>query len=311
MMLRKAIIACFFMFIPAIVFSAASNDQAQSDALSKTKFPADYISSDVSTSMDRDMPAQQYLQLNNESFDKKDYLFKVETALHQLKFYSGKSSKHDASALKNEMMQFQQSLGDSQTGQLTIGELQQLIQRTQAVAPDKFHPVEIYPEKFIFEVSDDSVLTRGTWVALDFGRGYNNIETSEIRCLREQEKCLEATAFIMDDKAQTTADYDYLTVSTTYWDITRWDETEVIAENNSHDCVNFTLSMNLSSQQVLMQYRYKNAKSCKHSSDLAPHTEQLIDGATFAKQFYHQQNKQRQQAYNPRYLEKLKQRPLN
>ena len=85
-------------------------------------------------------------------------------------------------------------------------------------------PMEFPPAVLgIFDRWDEGfVLVRGTWALLNDKIG-NPIQTSEITCIKSLGQCIEA-------KAEVNSSFNFLSVSTQFLDIERWDKSEIVTK---------------------------------------------------------------------------------
>lgn len=254
---------------------------------------------------DVNMPAAQYLRLQYEQFDLQSLTVKLENALYNLHYYQQTPTGKMNPELKKAIKNFQKDMDKPATGELTVAQLYQLIGRYQQAFPGGIHGREIYPEKLKVQITNNIVAAQGTWLALNREQQYTSIESSEIRCNRRDNRCVEAMAMIVDGSTQM-AGYDRLTVGSMVWEITSWDSGEIVAENTLNPCVSYSLFIEPETKKVYLQYRYKGAQNCSHAEGEAPTINQLVDGPTFAKKYYNQKERRQDNVYNPRYVERLR-----
>lgn len=287
---------------------AAENDHEPSkDILEITRFDVDLIKNQDVNEAQLNQPAMEFLTYHYKDLDQQLLITKLQNTLQRLYYYQGPINGDANEQLKQAIAKFQNDINAAPTGVLTVSELMTLISRYDAAFPRTSHSGQIYPEAFNVQVTNNSAIVNGTWKAVNRERQYASIETSEIRCNRFDNRCVEAMAMIVDKgKLGQSNDKDHLTVGSMVWDITRWDNDEIVAENNLNPCVNYSLYINGKEKTVYLQFRYKDAPGCKHEKDSLPTMNVLVDGPTFAKEYYAKEEKNAQQAYNPRYLEKLR-----
>ncbi len=285
----------------------ANTDQDNKSIFDLMRFDPSLLATQNLSQADMNMPAEQFLRIQYNDFDIKALTIKLENALYSLHYYRQEPSGQMNAQLKNAIKAFQKDIQKPATGNLTVGELTDLIQRYEQAFPGGVHDGEIYPEKLKVDINDNMVIAKGTWLALNREHQYTSIETSEIRCNRRDDRCLEAMAMVVDGTtSKDPTAHDKLTVGSMIWNITSWDDSEIVATNTLNPCVSYSLFIEPKTKKVYLQYRYKDGQTCSHTEGEAPTINQLVDGPTFAKEYYHQKENRQERVYNSRYVARLK-----
>lgn len=81
-------------------------------------------------------------------------------------------------------------------------------------------------QRFTLSVYPNMVAATGSWIADSPGPIADSpIQTSDLSCFRDRKECVEARAFLNEAT-------NHLLVTTTFYEIKQWTETEVVAESS-------------------------------------------------------------------------------
>lgn len=166
----------------------------------------------------------------------------LEFILLDLKYYleipTGKSSPDFVAAVK----EFQKSIGAKPTGELLMGELDALSERSELVRPPKVRPLMLPSVDYY----GDSARVDGSWVAQDATKDWL-LTTSTIELNRNGKRGVEAMAmywdFWRDGKAT-------LGVTINHWEILRWNDDEIIAEASRSTGPSRTLTVDIKGRKA-------------------------------------------------------------
>ncbi|MCH7685658.1 MAG: hypothetical protein IH899_03080 [Planctomycetes bacterium] len=153
--------------------------------------------------------------------------------------------------LRNAIREFQRDLSREQTGTLLYGEFQELSNRHDLVQPD---PIGLSSFMNVNSYGGYAV-AEGTWIFTDGTKLADPMQTSKIECWQHQGVCREALASVSGSS-------NLLGVDTFEMTITKWTDTEIVAEDDSSRCVSYTLSLNLTAKQATKFRRNKGGESC-------------------------------------------------
>lgn len=284
--------------------SFAADDET--DFKEITGFQTNLLPMGGGNSPDSSIPVKEYYSIWTGVLPRDVLIFKLQNALYKLKFYprmpTGKSNPELDIAIK----EFQKSLGDKPTGTLLMGQLTELIERVNKAFPNRFHPGEIYPEHFSMNKTEEFVEATGTWQNEYEKNEFPYLQTTNIQCFRESNICMEATSMILESLHEDTAfEREHLTVGMILWNISRWNEDEIVAENIGDPCVKASLFVNLDSDKVNKLYRFYPGENCADYSTLKPYMARLISGKNYADGYYKREQKSIEKYYNPLYVEKV------
>lgn len=231
------------------------------------------------SSPDGDLPATTYFtQIANEQ---PEMLFTGETQfmLYKLGFYpslpNGKNTKLYQTAIKK----YQKTIDAKQTGILTVSQWYKL-HAAYNNSTENIPMKEVHPVSYRFGVSEDGnrVFAKGTWQFTETGvQMIAPIQSSDIRCDKTNEVCAEARALLVNF-----TDEDLLDSELIIWRVTKWDDSEIIAENDSAECIAYTLYINLNTEVISQTRRGKNC----YGTAAQPMTIKLVDGSEIANAFY-------------------------
>ncbi|MAZ40331.1 MAG: hypothetical protein CMF49_09460 [Legionellales bacterium] len=210
--------------------------------------------------------------------------------LHKLGFYPSLPNGKQTVLFQQAVKSFQKSIQEKQTGSLTVSQWYQLVAKYNN-HPSNVPMKEIHPMSYHFEMNQNNVFVKGTWQiqASDMVM-FSPIQTSDIRCDRVNNACAEARALLINFTAQDLLDADLVV-----WQVTKWTDSEIIAENNSAECVAYTLYINLEKQTVVQSRRGKNC----FGQATQPITMVLEDGKQVAEAYYQKNQARYSTATNP------------
>lgn len=207
------------------------------------------------------------------------YYFILETSLLDLRYYYKEPSGKFSQELKKAIESFQSDVGYKANGILTTEQFEILTKRHNIITGIQTYPS---PFKQITKV-DDYVVANGTWV-FENDKQTDPIQTSKIICSRLSNRCHMATAIvgmlgdILDDQASLYVDIEE-------WNITKWTEHEVQAENDEALCVSYTLSINLLKEEAFMFRRGKGGTNCEGIAK-SPQILKLVGGFKVGEEFW-------------------------
>lgn len=129
---------------------------------------------------------------------------------------------------------------------------------TVAYAQERPPTVQVTPGRF--------VTVTGKWKATTGRAGDEpaHKHVIEIDCFKEQRTCMEATANVIEGEPDIVVEY---------YDVIRWDENGIVAENSEPICVTNQLNITFQDQSVMAIDSPKhNAKGFKDSCKWVDHT---------------------------------------
>jgi peptidoglycan hydrolase-like protein with peptidoglycan-binding domain len=131
-------------------------------------------------------------------------------------------------------------------------------------------PVSLPPKFALFDNGWDEgfVQASGTWVSLNDKIGIP-LQTSKITCIRSQKQCIESRAQLHSD---------VLDVSTEFYDIERWDKSEIVTKPSDAICVRSVMRLNrLQKSVTAIDSKISDKGLCKDVPDKDINSE-LQDG---------------------------------
>ena len=148
----------------------------------------------------------------------------VSLLLGRLMYFSSLSEKEIRSAVKK----FQRDIGETQTGELTLGQFKELSRRSA-----RFNDTPIYLHTFgdklrVFSFKDEYVSTQGTWI-IEGEKIWRPINHSEITCYKNRSTCeLDQVEVGIPSIKEDKQSYSF-SLSKERYDVISWTTNEVIA----------------------------------------------------------------------------------
>jgi len=245
---------------------------------------------DLTNHPDKNIPATLYFSQIVNDTPVPLVIGEIQFMLYKLGLYPSFPNGKDTKLYRDAVKKFQQLMGFQQTGELSAGQWYILLAKYNN-QPGNVPMKEVYPISYNFEKTANNVFVEGTWqFENDDMAMLAPIQTSDIRCDKTANACAEARALLINFPSQ-----DLLDAHLVVWHVTKWDDNEIIAENNSAECVAYTLFINLRKETVSQSRR---AKACFGEST-TPTTLLLQDGDKIAKAYYKQQQTKYATSVNP------------
>ena len=145
----------------------------------------------------------------------------------------------------------------------------------------------------------DLVRASGTWV-FESDTQANPIQSTVIECNHRLGTCADATASIVyrDDAGN-------LSVDLKTWKITKWSDSEIVAEDDQSQCVSETLAINIRAKQASIFHRSKGTSGCEAFSP-TPQILRLVDGFDISYRFFQKREEEARKLKNPAFTSSLK-----
>lgn len=242
------------------------------------------------------LPALRVLPIGKGISDQVFYGM-VETALLDLRYLIAPPTGKPSPQLTEAIKLFQRDIGHKETGSLLFGEWDELGRRAR-----RLEPIPIYLGSASVIAFGDLAKVEGTWVFDSDDPVYTQaypIQTTTIECNRRTGTCTDATAVIGYE-----ADSAILSVYLDIWRITKWSDSEIVAENDQAECMSYTLSINLPTKKVSAFRRGKGTAGCEAFST-SPQITRLVDGLDVSQHFFQQRDQEANQLRNPRFTSVL------
>jgi hypothetical protein len=125
---------------------------------------------------------------------------------------------------------------------------------------------------------DDFVWGEGAWDRLNSSEGY--LEAAHFECYKERSLCLEANAVELEIFG-----FRSINAKMTEFKVTKWDQYELVAEDNTPDCERDQLMINQQEKSVtiLSTPTYKKESCKKELGQPQTVTYRLVDGQALSK----------------------------
>ncbi len=224
----------------------------------------------------------------------------VELGLYRLGFYRQPLTGKRNAALTAAIKRFQTSIGADPSGTLLMGEFHELNRREELVRRRTIVP----ENEFRILKQGDIVIAEGTW-AFRNGEMRYPIQTSEIRCDKGEKECVGVTASVIDGEQEERVT---LNLDWRYWEITKWTDDEIVAENDASKCVAYTLTISSKAKSVFQFRRGKGAEECEDDVG-PPEILELLDGPIMAREYYRNLQKRIKDFYATDFIKSLKATP--
>ena len=146
----------------------------------------------------------------------------VEYCLLDLRYYFKKPTGALSDELKAAIREFQSDIGHPSTGNLLLGEFEEIKKRH-----DKIEPIRVFPgnSKNIMR-SGETVLAQGTWV-FEGDAIADPVQTTEIVCQRSSRNCSVITARLNLPENTVFGEDAYVYLDKDDFSVTKWGESEM------------------------------------------------------------------------------------
>ena len=230
---------------------------------------------------DTQLPAITYFSQINGNKPESLVIGEIQFMLYRLGYYPSFPDGKNTPLYQEAVKKFQAANNAPQTGNLTVAEWQRLVNHYNYHA-NNIPLKQIYPTSYQFVQQGNLVAMKGTWRFTDSTlQMIAPIQVSDIRCDKTKNVCAEARSLLVNFVNE-----DLLAADLIAWQVTTWDNNEIIAENNSSDCVSYTLYINLQKQMASQTRRGKNCFGVASE----PMSLELVDGKEVADEYYHSQD---------------------
>lgn len=221
-------------------------------------------------------------------------VFSIEESLYQLKYYVVIPDGEESPVLTKAIIDFQKNIGAAPTGVLLLREFKTLGEKENLIWPGK---VQLPPFNHVVALPT-YVSAEGTWIFEDNTPQLNPIQTSKINCSKDTMDCEESVAVIDEENR-------LLNLFTEHYQVTKWTDDEVVAENDAPECVSYTLNINLRKQEAHSYRRGKGKKDCAGIA-VKPQILRFAKGFEVSQKYYEDRRNKALSAYNPEYGKHLK-----
>ena len=155
---------------------------------------------------------------------------------------------------------FQSDIGADVTGELTMGQFEELNRRGIRRSETK-----VYASSYagVHRFEDYSVTATGTWI-INNDQIADPVNTAEIECIKDQGTCNLIQASIVLPSLDSSSDLYTLHLDTQTYEIISWTANEVISRPyQTNECRSTVLTINTKSQEVYEITRNNNQEECK------------------------------------------------
>ncbi|MBL7020854.1 MAG: hypothetical protein ISR86_09980 [Nitrospinaceae bacterium] len=210
--------------------------------------------------------------------------------------------------IREAVKKFQHDIGQPQTGELTIGQLEELTRRSNRISDT---PVEVLGLGETLDVfgEDNYVTTKGTW-AIEGEQHAYPINHAKIDCLKSRGTCEAKQVNIeIPSLKHSTARY-FFDHFTEVFKIISWTDTEVISQGDSK-CRTTIMTINIENNEVFQITRNKGNKQCSFGIVTLPALEKprivrLNPGGHFSRDFWEKRKKKTDKYLNTEVQEQVK-----
>lgn len=244
----------------------------------------------------RQMPYLDAMELLVQGFSRMDGILKIQVLLHDLWFYSGPPSGQESNQLADAIKAFQRSIDAAPTGVLLAGQFEELDRRVNYM---KYTPVYL-PEPRRIATTEEVALVSGTWARRE-GSGRYPIQTSRLECDRNAQTCTETTAVLSEWDGSDGAN---LTLVTTFWNVTKWTEREIVADKDSPGCIAATLTIYIVDKAAHQLQQPRGDEACE-GIEAEPQMLDLVDGQQVANGYWNARQRLAQDYLGPELRERL------
>lgn len=239
--------------------------------------------------------------MKSEGASENFYYFMLEMLLLDLRYYYEEPKGYLSDNLKEAIKLFQSDIDHEPNGILTAEQFEILKNRHDMVSG-----IEVYPSPVSVYISKvgNYLSAEGTWVFENDVQA-DPLQTSKIKCSLYYQRCYMATARITSGFQQTYDDNCSLKVDIEEFNITKWSEYEILAENDNAACVTYTLSINPNKNEAFMFRRRKGVSNCNGITE-KPQILKLVGGFEIGREFWQKQHSEANKIRSSKYRELLK-----
>ncbi|MBS7811211.1 peptidoglycan-binding domain-containing protein [Roseococcus pinisoli] len=240
--MKSSSLACV---VAATLFAAAGRLQAQQAA----PWPAAGLSPDAISRMTAEQSARLPLIEMMRSSDQNgrnlaSVIFSATSHLRRLYFFNGPPTMAVSAEFGAAVRTFQKSLGQPETGQLSVGQFDELQNRSNYYLLSLINPMGTN----LVSIRRDFGFASGRWI-IDGEAIYSPVNTSEIFCRRADMSCTIFNAELSSSMFLPT-----LSMHAVHYPVINWSDNEIIA-NHIGSCRSTTLTINSSSTEVIQTTR--------------------------------------------------------
>ena len=281
----------------SFIFSGICNSLASSDE----KLPD---ISKMSKEEIQKLPPEVYRKLPVKEFFKQEGSEKLALgipyiladALGKLNYFPLPSEKQIREAIKK----FQNDIGQPETGELTMGQLEELQLRSTRITDTPVYLPGFGDELKVYGYSD-FVSTEGTWI-IEGENIYNPINHSKVNCYKSQGTCEVMQAFTDIPKVTGKGLLGMIQESYTLrmtkdtFKVISWSDSEVISKGGAK-CRTTIMTINIKNNEVFQITRNKGDNECDGGIVRLPQLEKprisrLIPGYKFSYEFWSNRTKE-------------------
>ncbi len=257
------------------------------------------------------LPAKQMMskimELEGKKYSEEMWNITVSFPLYQLLYFYKNFSPQDLSmAIKN----FQEDIGENPTGELTVGQMDELFKRVTKVNETKIIP--IYGDEVRIYSTEGYASVQGTMI-LEGEEIADPVNITKFVCDRGKMTCSEKTITIDIPDIDDSRDYYFLIEDETHnKDIISWSKNEIVAQTVG-DCRTTIFTMNLSNNEVYEIVRNNNKQKCNKENKFVilpklskPRIARLVPSKEVIANFWKTRKTETKKFLNPRAMESMK-----
>lgn len=163
-------------------------------------------------------------------------------------------------AIRRAVLQFQHDIGAKATGELTMGQFEELNRRTI-----RRNDTPVYASNLarVHRIEGYAVTATGTWI-IENDQIENPVNTAMVECYKNERTCKLVQASVIVPSLESSSDSYNLHLSTQSYEIISWTDNEVISRPSlTSACRSTNLTINTASNEVYEITRNNNQEECK------------------------------------------------
>ena len=210
--------------------------------------------------------------------------------------------------IREAVKKFQHDIGQPLTGELTMGQLDELTRRSNRISDT---PVEVLGLGETLDVfgEDNYVTTKGTW-AIEGEQHAYPINHAKIDCLKSRGTCESKQVSIEIPSLKHSSARYFFDHFTDVFEIISWTDTEVISQGDSR-CRTTIMTINIENNEVFQITRNKGNDTCDAGIVALPMLEKprivrLNPGGQFSRDFWENRKKKTNKYLNAEVQEQFK-----
>ncbi len=275
--------------------------------LAEEKFPdiskmSDKELSNIPKNVQDRIPLKELLKRTHGEEFTPNIMLSVSFGLAKLMYFNPMPEKQIREAIKK----FQRDIGQDQTGELTMGQLDELLRRANRLSDNPIYVPGLGETLDVFG-EEDYVTTEGTWT-IEGEKHAFPINFSKINCFKSRGTCEVNQVNISIPRLNDSSEGIFIAHSplTEELQIISWIDNEIVSQGDSK-CRTTIMTMNIKNNEVFQITRNKGSDKCVTLPQLKkPRIARLNPGTQFTREFWNSRKEKTNKYINTEFQEQIK-----